>query len=86
MSAYNFFKLSLFLTLVFDLDLGLWPATLSSGAVPPTCSRIECPKYDLIHAENDQYEIRRYNSVVLVSTSAIEGKGIVEATKTDFKQ
>lgn len=79
MSGFNFFKLCVFISvLVFD-------STLSDGAEPSSCNRFECPKYELIHKENE-YEIRRYYSVVLISTSPIEANGIVEATKIGFKQ
>ncbi|KDP27282.1 hypothetical protein JCGZ_21013 [Jatropha curcas] len=52
---------------------------------PPTCNRIECPSFNLIHSGNG-YEIRIYNSTVWMSTSPIEDISLVEATRTGFLQ
>ncbi|KAI9083167.1 hypothetical protein K1719_034900 [Acacia pycnantha] len=70
-------KLSLLLSLFFL-------ASASSFAkVPPTCRRIECPSYDVIHA-GDSYEIRRYNSTVWASPPPFLDTSLVEATRTGF--
>ncbi|KAM7260561.1 hypothetical protein ACFE04_011234 [Oxalis oulophora] len=53
------------------------------GSYPPSCNRIECPSYDLIHVGNG-FEIRRYNSSVWMSTSTIQDISIVAATRTGF--
>ncbi|CAI8606893.1 unnamed protein product [Vicia faba] len=73
MAVTTTFKLSLFFTLV----------SLSLSAVPPACSRIECPNYDLVQAGNG-YEIRRYNSTVWISSDPIQDISLVEATRTGF--
>eukprot|EP00262_Sarcandra_glabra_P000295 TRINITY_DN1034_c0_g1_i1.p1 TRINITY_DN1034_c0_g1~~TRINITY_DN1034_c0_g1_i1.p1 ORF type:complete len:232 (+),score=16.75 TRINITY_DN1034_c0_g1_i1:113-808(+) len=52
---------------------------------PPTCNSIECPKFDVIHAGND-FEIRRFNSTVWMSTSPIQDISLVDATRTGFLQ
>nr|GME06341.1 heme-binding protein 2 [Ipomoea batatas] len=53
------------------------------GLFPPSCKRIECPTYDLIEAGKD-YEIRRYNSSMWMSTAPIDDISLVQATKTGF--
>ncbi|XP_022717433.1 heme-binding protein 2 [Durio zibethinus] len=85
MAAFNTFKLSLLLSLLSNI--GLLPETSKNnvGLFPPTCNRIECPTFDVIQAGND-YEIRRYNSTVWMSTSSIQGISLVEATRTGFLQ
>ncbi|KAK1322414.1 hypothetical protein QJS10_CPA03g00615 [Acorus calamus] len=55
------------------------------GIFPPTCNRIECPKFDVV-ATGNGFEIRRYNSSVWMSTSAIDDISFVEATRTGFLQ
>ncbi|KAK3013529.1 hypothetical protein RJ639_008352 [Escallonia herrerae] len=82
MAAFSLFKLSLLLGLLSNL--GIWPET-HVGIVPPTCSRIECPSYDVIYA-GDGYEIRRYNESVWMSTSSIEDISLVGATRNGFLQ
>lgn len=57
----------------------------SVGVFPPTCDRIECPKYDVIEVGNG-FEIRRYNSSMWTSTSPIDDISFVEATRTGFLQ
>ncbi|KAA8524070.1 hypothetical protein F0562_010499 [Nyssa sinensis] len=88
MAAFNLFKLSLLLSLLSDSKLGLWSSETSKstvGTFPPSCSRIECPSYEVIHVGNG-YEIRRYNSTVWMSTSPIQDISLVEATRTGFLQ
>lgn len=86
MAVFNVFKLSLLLSLLSNLPFGLWSdANNGVGISPPTCSRIECPGYDVIEAVNG-YEIRRYNSTVWMSTSPIQDISLVEATRTGFLQ
>ncbi|XP_034677956.1 heme-binding protein 2 [Vitis riparia] len=83
MSAFHLFKLSLLLSL---LPNSIIPnSQKSTGLFPPTCSRIECPTYDLIQAGNG-YEIRRYNSTVWISTSPIQDISLVDATRDAFLQ
>ncbi|XP_068635720.1 uncharacterized protein [Aristolochia californica] len=55
------------------------------GIFPPTCNRIECPKFDLIHAGNG-FEIRKYNLTMWSSTSPIEDISLVGATRKGFLQ
>ncbi|KAJ6751918.1 hypothetical protein OIU85_002344 [Salix viminalis] len=79
-------KLSFLLTLLSSASSGLWhnEAEKSSvGIYPPSCSRIECPVFDVIQLGNG-YEIRRYNSSVWMSTSSIQDISLVEATRTGF--
>lgn len=90
MAAFSIFKLSLLLSLLSNSHhLGLWSGTASNresvGISPPSCSRIECPSYDVIHVGNG-FEIRRYNSTVWMSTSPIQDISLVEATRTGFLQ
>lgn len=87
MAAFNMLKLSFLLSLLSNSQLGHWSSstTKSSGISPPTCSRIECPSYDVIHV-GDGYEVRRFNSTVWVSTSPIQDISLVEATRTGFLQ
>ncbi|KAL5732047.1 hypothetical protein ACHQM5_004708 [Ranunculus cassubicifolius] len=56
--AANLFNLSVFLTLLSTLTN---QNQKHVGISPPSCNRIECPGYDLIHTGNG-FEIRRYNS------------------------
>ncbi|CAI9088933.1 OLC1v1023393C1 [Oldenlandia corymbosa var. corymbosa] len=53
------------------------------GKFPPSCTRIECPSYDVIHSGKG-FEIRRYDSPVWMSTSPIDDISLVEATRTGF--
>ncbi|KAG5597490.1 hypothetical protein H5410_038722 [Solanum commersonii] len=50
---------------------------------PPNCQRIECPNYDVIESGKD-YEIRRYNSPMWMSTEPIDDISFVSATRTGF--
>ncbi|KAI4323122.1 hypothetical protein L6164_022752 [Bauhinia variegata] len=80
------FKLSFFVTLFSVSLLGVSSETekhQNARTIPPTCNRIECPGYDVIHV-GDAYEIRRYNSTVWMSTSLIQDISLVEATRTGF--
>ncbi|XP_059661368.1 uncharacterized protein LOC132307579 [Cornus florida] len=87
MAASNLFKLSFLLSLLSNSELGFWPETSKNvlTSSPPSCSRIECPGYDVIHA-GDGYEIRRYNSPVWMTTSSIQDISFVDATRTGFFQ
>ncbi|KAJ0989369.1 hypothetical protein J5N97_007725 [Dioscorea zingiberensis] len=75
------------LLIVFALSSLLVAADGGAGVgfFPPTCERIECPEFDLI-AEENGYEIRRYNSAEWMSTSPIEDISLVNATRTGFLQ
>ncbi|XP_058095328.1 uncharacterized protein LOC131240846 [Magnolia sinica] len=57
----------------------------SVGIFPPTCNRIECPKFEVILVGNG-FEIRRYNLTMWTSTSPIQDISLVEATRTGFLQ
>ncbi|PIA36069.1 hypothetical protein AQUCO_03400164v1 [Aquilegia coerulea] len=82
--ATNLFNLSVVLSLISSLTN--WPNTNQNiGISPPTCSRIECPGYDVIHAGNG-FEIRRYNSSMWISTSPIDDISFVDATRSGFLQ
>lgn len=85
MAAPGLFKLSVFLSLLSNLNLGLWPdnAQKSFGVFPPTCNRIECPSFDTVEVGNG-FEIRKYNSTVWMSTSPIQDISLVGATRTGF--
>lgn len=86
MGVFNLFKLSVLVNLLSGSELGLFPASEHVGLViPPSCGRIECPNYDVIHV-GDEYEIRRYNSSMWSSTSPIQDISLVEATRTGFLQ
>ncbi|XP_015954042.1 uncharacterized protein LOC107478419 [Arachis duranensis] len=80
------FKLSLLLSL---LSVSIFTTVLSATRqnvvtfTPPTCKRIECPAYDVVHVGNG-YEIRRYNSTVWISNPPIPDISLVEATRTGF--
>lgn len=52
---------------------------------PPPCSRLECPTYKLIDS-GDNYEIRNYTDIVLVTTSPVQGQGFVQATQAGVRQ
>lgn len=86
-AVMNFFmRLAFFLILVSKLSNGystnhLQPQKL--GFYPPTCNRIECPNYDLIQSGKD-YEIRRYNSSMWMSTAPIDDINLYSATRTGF--
>ncbi|KAL6975549.1 hypothetical protein U1Q18_024343 [Sarracenia purpurea var. burkii] len=86
-ASLNLFQLSFLLSLFSNSNLSVWPGSQGGkeGVAPPTCSRIECPSYDVVHIGNG-YEIRRYNSTAWMSTSNIQGISLVEATRTGFLQ
>ncbi|GFZ12339.1 SOUL heme-binding family protein [Actinidia rufa] len=87
-ASLNLFKLSFLLSLFSNSNVGVWHGIRSSGgatASPITCSRIECPSYEVVHAGNG-YAIRRYNTTAWVSTSPIQDISLVEATRTGFLQ
>ncbi|XP_047336411.1 heme-binding protein 2-like [Impatiens glandulifera] len=84
MAALGFLKLSFLFSLLTpnyysnsNLNVG------TAVKTPPSCSRIECPVYDVIDAGKD-YEIRLYNSSMWMSTSSIQDISLVGATKTGF--
>ncbi|KAF5730788.1 heme-binding protein 2 [Tripterygium wilfordii] len=80
-AALGMLKLSLLLNLLSNANLNLWPKNV--GIFPPTCSHIECPDYQVIHA-GDGFEIRSYNSSVWMSTAPLPDISLVEATRTGF--
>ncbi|EOA37064.1 hypothetical protein CARUB_v10010190mg [Capsella rubella] len=88
-AGLSFFKLSFLLSLLsggsdlFGPGAESGPAQI--GKFPPSCNRIECPSYDLVHSGNG-YEIRRYNTSVWVSTKPIQDISLVDATRTAFFQ
>ncbi|GMH24240.1 hypothetical protein Nepgr_026083 [Nepenthes gracilis] len=78
MKTVDLFKL----TLVVSLFLGrLWGG---GAAVPPPCSKIECPTYTVVYVGNG-FEIRRYDSLWM-STSTIQGFSFLAGTQTGFTQ
>jgi hypothetical protein len=83
MGMAGLFKLSLLLNLLSGWHLGFDRNNVQGLA--PTCERIECPTYDVIHVGNG-YEIRRYNFTVWISTSPIQDISLVDATRTGFLQ
>ncbi|KAF5787258.1 putative SOUL heme-binding protein [Helianthus annuus] len=87
MAVFNFFKLSMLLTLLSDVKLGSWTQkeAVAVGGFPPQCSRIECPTYDVVYS-GDGYEIRLYNSSMWATTSPIDDISFVDGTRTGFLQ
>ncbi|KAL0311419.1 UNVERIFIED_CONTAM: hypothetical protein Sangu_2436600 [Sesamum angustifolium] len=87
MAAFDLFKLSFLLNLLSSSNLNLWAGNEAGpvGVFPPTCNRIECPSYDVIHTGNG-FEIRRYNSSMWMSTKPIDDVSFVSATRTGFRQ
>lgn len=86
MAATNMLlKFSVLLSLLSSSRLGLWRDQKHAGVFPPTCDRIECPSFDVVHV-GDGYEIRRYNSTVWMSTAPIPDISLVEATRSGFLQ
>ncbi|XP_020231155.1 heme-binding protein 2 [Cajanus cajan] len=77
-STYTF-RFSVLLSLLLVSLLGV------KAEVPQACSNYECPTYDVIEVKKD-YEIRRYNSTVWISSDPIEDTSVVEATKTGVKR
>ena len=55
------------------------------GFFPPSCSRIECPGYQVV-GQGDGFEIRQYNHTAWTSTQAIDDISLVDATRTGFLQ
>ncbi|AAD50021.1 putative SOUL hem-binding protein [Arabidopsis thaliana] len=88
-TGLGFFKLSFLLSLLSGGSDLLGPDAESGvaqiGKFPPSCNRIECPSYELVHSGNG-YEIRRYNNTVWVSTEPIPDISLVDATRTAFFQ
>ncbi|XP_010476843.1 PREDICTED: heme-binding protein 2-like [Camelina sativa] len=87
-AGLSFFKLSFLLSLLSGgSDLLLGPGAGSGpdqiGKFPPSCNRIECPSYELVHSGNE-YEIRRYNTTAWVSTKPIQDISFVDATISAF--
>lgn len=87
MAALDLFKLSFLLNLLSTSNLNLWAGNEAGpvGVFPPTCNRIECPTYDVVHTGNG-FEIRRYNSSMWMSTKPIDDVSFVSATRTGFLQ
>ncbi|KAL0406602.1 UNVERIFIED_CONTAM: hypothetical protein Slati_3974100 [Sesamum latifolium] len=87
MAAFDLFKLSFLLNLLSASNLNLWAGNKAGpvGVFRPTCNRIECPSYDVIHTANG-FEIRRYNSSMWMSTKPIDDVSFVSATRTGFRQ
>ncbi|XP_076923414.1 uncharacterized protein LOC143585533 [Bidens hawaiensis] len=85
MAVFNLFKLSMLLTLLSDVKLGLWPSQKQAVGYPAQCSRIECPTYDVVYS-GDDYEIRVYNSSMWATTAPINDISFVEGTRTGFLQ
>ncbi|XP_010274774.1 PREDICTED: heme-binding protein 2-like [Nelumbo nucifera] len=84
MATHLFKRLSLLFGLLSSI--GPWSENHDSvGIFPPTCSRIECPSFDVVHVGNG-FEVRRYNSTVWMSTSPIQDISLVDATRTGFLQ
>ncbi|KAF6169954.1 hypothetical protein GIB67_034346 [Kingdonia uniflora] len=82
--APSLFKLSV----LFNLLTNFTNWSQNGGNVefsPTSCTRIECPSYDLVHVGNG-FEIRRYNSTVWMSTSPIVDISLVDATRSGFLQ
>ncbi|KAF7846873.1 hypothetical protein BT93_L3633 [Corymbia citriodora subsp. variegata] len=86
MAATNMLlKLSMLFNILSTSHLGLWSNQKHVNVFPPTCDRIECPSFDVVHV-GDGYEIRRYNSTVWMSTAPVPGISLVEAARSGFLQ
>ncbi|KAG8364785.1 hypothetical protein BUALT_Bualt18G0034900 [Buddleja alternifolia] len=81
---FDVFKLSFLVSLLSNYSniQSIWN---NVEVFPPTCNRIECPTYDLLHTGKG-FEIRRYNSSVWISTQPIHDTSLVAATRTGFRQ
>ncbi|GLT25040.1 hypothetical protein SLA2020_001950 [Shorea laevis] len=91
MFALTTFKISLLLSLLSNLNSALLPLPgvgkniVDDGLFPPTCTRIECPNFEIIHQGNG-FEIRRYNHTEWIETSPIQEISLVQATRQGFLQ
>ncbi|CAF1926312.1 hypothetical protein HID58_065110 [Brassica napus] len=87
LAGLSFLKLSFLLSLLSGGSDLLNPISEPSllGKFPPTCNRIECPNYEVVHAGNG-YEIRRYDTTVWISTEPIQDISLKDATRTAFFQ
>ncbi|KAF8080670.1 hypothetical protein N665_0929s0022 [Sinapis alba] len=87
LAGLSFLKLSFLLSLLSGGSDLLSPISEPShlGKFPPSCNRIECPNYEMVHAGNG-YEIRRYDTTVWISTEPIQDISLVDATRTAFFQ
>lgn len=74
---------SLMIKLLFFLVLISNGYSTKLDSYPPTCKKIECPNYDVIESGKD-YEIRRYDSPMWMSTAPIDDISYVSATRTGF--
>ncbi|CAJ1932415.1 unnamed protein product [Sphenostylis stenocarpa] len=79
MGCTSTFQFSILFSLLLVSFLGV------EGKLPQSCKTYECPTYDVIE-EGQGYEIRRYNSPHWVSTSPIEDKSLVAATRIGFSR
>ncbi|XP_073127103.1 uncharacterized protein [Henckelia pumila] len=84
MAALGLLKLSFLLSL-FSTSHSSSPHGGNVGVFPPSCTRIECPSYDVIDT-GDGFEIRRYNSSVWISTQRVDDISLVDATRQGFLQ
>ncbi|PIN09351.1 hypothetical protein CDL12_18063 [Handroanthus impetiginosus] len=85
MAIFDLLKLSFLVSLLSESNS---VSSINGGGVavfPPTCERIECPSYDVIHG-GDGFEIRRYNSTMWVSTQPIDDISLVDAGRIAFFQ
>ncbi|XP_055824797.1 uncharacterized protein LOC129893310 [Solanum dulcamara] len=73
-------KLCLILFLVSKLCNGY---STKLDFYPPPCQSKECPNYELIESGKD-YEIRRYNSLMWMSTAPIDDISFYSASTTGF--
>lgn len=87
LAGLSFLKISFLLSLLSGVSDFLNPISEPGhvGKFPPSCNRIECPNYELVHAGNG-YEIRRYDTTVWISTEPIQDISLVDATRTAFFQ
>lgn len=87
LAGLSFLKLSFLLSLLSGGSDLLVPISEPGlvGKFPPTCNRIECPNYEVVHAGNG-YEIRRYDTTVWISTEPIQDISLKDATRTAFFQ
>eukprot|EP00249_Psilotum_nudum_P013286 c24261_g1_i1 orf=36-767(-) len=77
------------LCVAFVCLFGGRPSSSSLSAAPtlPTCEKIECPKYEVLYQNVElEFEIRRYNESVWMSTAALQDLSFRNATRIGFLQ
>ncbi|KAK4763627.1 hypothetical protein SAY87_013065 [Trapa incisa] len=74
------------LLLAFSLAVALGLGSSAATPVyriPDNCKRLECPSYTVVHSQAD-FEIRRYQSVLWMSTPPLNSTSYTDATGRGF--